>query len=96
MQRAMRVLAMGLDYRRYGQLKLLAPGVIYTLDGGRTLQPLPGHQVGDDEYQAGKLFVIESALHLAELDFDLDLHKIVMEHFRQQQTAAAGPGTTGP
>ncbi len=56
---------------------------------------LPGHQVGDDEYQTCKLFVIESALHLAELDFDLDLHEIVMEHFRQQQTTATRPGTTG-
>jgi hypothetical protein len=95
MQRAMRVLTMGLDYRRYVQLKLLAPGVIYDLGGGRTVQALPGHQVGDDEYQTCKLFVIESALHLAELDFDLDLHEIVMEHFRQQQTTATRPGTTG-
>jgi hypothetical protein len=95
MQRAMRVLAMGLDYRRYAQFKLLVPAVIYDLAGGRTVHSLPGHQVGDDEYQACKLFVIETALHLAELDFDLNLHELVMEHIRQQHAATTGPRAPG-
>lgn len=40
---------------------------------GRTIRPIEGLPLGDDEYQFCKQFVIETALHLAELDFDLDL-----------------------
>lgn len=74
MQRAIRVLAMGLDYRRYARFELLVP-FVDRFDGGRDrfVAPAPGLQVGDQEYQFCKQFVIETALHLAEIDFDLDL-----------------------
>ena len=87
MQRAIRVLAMGLDYRRYARFDLLVPDVVRSLDGGRRVWPTPGLQVGDDEYQFCKKFVIETALHLAEVDFDFDLYSMWDHQWQQIQTA---------
>jgi len=95
MQRAFRVLAMGVDYRRYARFDLLVPKVARFMDGHRDVRPVPGFQVGDEEYQFCKQFVIETALHLAEMDFDLDLYSVAMEHHRRQQALASGPGTSG-
>jgi tetratricopeptide (TPR) repeat protein len=69
---ALRVIAVGLDYRRYARFDMLVPAV-FSSGGERHVRPVPGLLVGEEEYQFCKLFVIESALHLAELDFDLDL-----------------------
>jgi hypothetical protein len=93
MQHALRVLAVGLDYRRYARFDMLVPPVVRYLDGRRSVQPMPGLQTGDEEYQFCKLFVIEAAIHLAETDFNLDLEALRREHQRQAQ--AARPGTAG-
>jgi len=82
-QNAIRVIAVGLDYRRYARFDMLVPVVFRTADGERHVRSAPGLQVGDEEFQFCKLFVIESALHLAELDFDLDLGRLWDEHRRQ-------------
>jgi hypothetical protein len=74
-QRAFRVLAMGVDYQRYARFELLVPWVPYFADGHREVRAVPGLDVGDDEYQFCKQFVIETALHLAEPEFDLDLSR---------------------
>jgi hypothetical protein len=71
MQRAIRVLAVGLDYRRYARFEMLLPQVSYFMNG-----------------QGSSRFVIETALHLAEMDFDLDLRKLWQEH---QALQRAGP-----
>lgn len=81
MQDAMRVLAMGVDYQRYARFQMLVPLVLHSSDGHRKVHPQEGLQVGDEEYQFCKQFVIETALHLAETDFDLDLYSL-----RQQET----------
>jgi hypothetical protein len=97
MQRAMRVVAMGLDYRRYARFEMLVPGVPYFMDGHREVRPFPGLQVGDDEYQFCKQFVIETALHLAAgTDFDLDLREVYVDYHKRQRAAASGPGTSAP
>ena len=83
MQRAMRVLAMGLDYRRYARFEMLVPRIAHFADGHREVWAVPGLQVGGDEYQFCRLFVIETAVHLAEMDFDLDLPGIAREHQRR-------------
>ena len=75
-QQAIRVLAMGLDYRRYARFELLVPTVMRFMDGHRDVRPIPGLHVGDEEYQFCKQFVIEAALHLAEMDFDLDVYSL--------------------
>ena len=73
MQQAMRVVAMGLDYRRYARFEMLVPQIVWYMTGAREVRPIPGLVVGEDDYQWCRQFVIETALHLAEIDFDLDL-----------------------
>ena len=94
MQRVIRVLAIGVDYRHYARFELLVPNIIYTADGSR-VAGVPGLEVGDTEYQFCKQFVIETALHMAELDFDLDLYKVRVKYQFLQETAADRPGTSG-
>jgi hypothetical protein len=84
MDRSIRVLAVGLDYRRYARFQLLVPPVINVKgdgDGRQYGMPVPG--TGEDDYQFCREFVIETALHLAELDFDLDLKQIFRDHRKQ-------------
>jgi hypothetical protein len=95
MQRVIRVLAIGVDYRHYARFELLVPNIIYTADGSRFVAAVPGLEVGDAEYQFCKQFVIETALHMAELDFDLDLYKVRVKYQFLQETAADRPGTSG-
>ena len=92
LQRAMRVLAMGLDYRRYARFDLLVPHIAWFADGHRDVRPVPGLQVGDDEYEFCRQFVIETALHLAEMDFDLDVFSLWREH-REHDRAAPPDGS---
>jgi hypothetical protein len=89
-QRAFRVSAMGVDYQRYARFDLLVPFVPYFMDGHREVRPVPGLEVGDEEYQFCKQFVIETALHLAELDFDLNLYEVYRSYEKRQQAAATG------
>jgi hypothetical protein len=95
-QRAFRVLAMGVDYQRFARFELLVPWVLNFMDGHREVRSVPGLNVGDDEYQFCKQFVIETALHLAELDFDLDLLEVYRQHERRQQVRATEPEPGAP
>jgi hypothetical protein len=96
MQRTIRVLAVGLDYRRYARFEMLLPQVDYFMDGHREVRSLPGFEAGEEEYQFCRQFLTETALHLAEMDFDLDLQKLWQEHRAQQwQAPAAGAATDG-
>jgi len=76
MQRAIRVLAVGLDYRRYARFSMLVPYVSRTLDGGRRVHPHEGLVLGEAEYQFCRQYVIDAALKLAEDDFTLDLRRL--------------------
>jgi hypothetical protein len=76
MQDAMRVIAMGVDYQRYARFRMLVPVVWHRSGGRREVHPQEGLQVGHKEYQFCKQFVIETALHLAETDFHLDLYSL--------------------
>lgn len=87
MQRAMRVLAVGLDYRRSARFDMLVPNIVHFANGQRKVRPIPGLHLGDEEYQFCKMFVIEAALHLAEMDFDLDLRDLVRESQRKDRQA---------
>jgi len=96
MQRALRVLAVGLDYRRYARFEMLVPPILRFADGHRDVRPVPGLAAGDEEYQFCRQFVIEAALHLAEMDFDLDLHGLWQEQqARQRQEHTARPPAVG-
>jgi hypothetical protein len=97
MQRAIRVLAVGLDYRRYARFEMLIPRIDRYAGGHREVRPVPGLQVGDEEYQFCRQFVIETALHLTEMDFDLDLHGLrrdYEERLWQAQAAQSGSEET--
>jgi hypothetical protein len=83
-QQAMRVMAVGLDYRRYARFQMVVPAIYTNTNGERGVRPVPGLPLGDDEYQMGRQFVIETALHLAALDFDLNLADIDEENRLRQ------------
>lgn len=72
-QEGLRVLAVGLDYRRYARFSMLVPQVDLMMDGSRHVHPTAGLHVADDEYAFCRNFVIEASLHLGSVDFDLDL-----------------------
>jgi hypothetical protein len=92
MQRAIRVLTVGLDYRLYARFEMLLPQVDYYMDGHRKVHPLPGFEAGDDEYQFCRQFVIETALHLAEMDFNLDLREVWRQYRAQQRAVPPAAG----
>jgi hypothetical protein len=88
-QASLRVLAVGLDYRRYSRFSMLVPEVHIMMDRSRNVRPAVGLVLGNEEYEFCRDFVIEAALHLASVDFDLDLGAL----WRTAQTAAPAPGS---
>lgn len=79
MQRAIQVLAVGLDYRRYARFAMLAwspmPEAFKLHDYGTKVY---GQRpwLTDEDYQFCKQFVVEAALKLSEMDFDLDIRHL--------------------
>lgn len=75
MQKALRVIAVGIDYRKYARFAMLVPTVHRNPDG--KIASIHTHLVHDefglDEYQFCRQFVIEAALQISALDYDLDL-----------------------
>jgi hypothetical protein len=59
---------------------MFVPQILRFLDGHREVRPVLGLQVGDEEYQFCRQLMIETALHLAEMDFDLDPYGLWQEH----------------
>jgi len=96
MQRALRILSVGLDYRRYARFDMLVPHFVSFTEEHRKVFSVPGLQIGGEEYQFCKLFVIEAAIRLAEMDFDLDLEGLWNEHEerKSQQAQVTRPGAT--
>lgn len=70
-QDALKLLSLGLDYRRYAKFRLLTPHILRTLGGiniqrfGRAKTP------SSEDCRFCYDFVIESALHLQEFDFEV-------------------------
>jgi len=74
MQQAMRVVALGIDYRRYARFKMFAPIVIPTIDGTYHISRWAheGAQlIGNAETRFVIDFVIEAALRILDFDFDV-------------------------
>lgn len=72
MQKAMRVIAFGIDFRRYSRFQSFTPSLIRTLDGTYHV-----HDMGGEPRTKGMLqfcvdFVIESAIQLREFDYDVE------------------------
>jgi hypothetical protein len=92
MQEAMRVMAAGIDYRRYARFSMLVPYIHRFIDGRVEIEPKSGLTLTEDDYQFCYQFVISAALHLAEVDFDLDLVELSRAH---QQAQAANKQPNG-
>lgn len=68
-QSGMKILSLGLDYRRYVKFKLLTPHVTLFMDGGYEVVRLRENQPPSiDECRFSHDFVVESALHLQGFD----------------------------
>jgi hypothetical protein len=74
MQSAMKILSLGLDYRRYVKFRLLTPHLIkvpygdYHISRGRQDEPR-----SIEECHFCYDFVIESAIHLQDFDFEVEM-----------------------
>lgn len=74
MQSAIKILALGLDYRRYTRFKLYIPSVVRNMNASyRSLPRLNngGVQPTKDDVQYCLDFVVEAAIHLHEFDYDV-------------------------
>ena len=74
MQGAMKILSLGLDYRKHSRFRLLTPEVFHVSGVGRGLQRIPRRpgsalSLGDVSFCVD--FVIESALRLQDFDYDI-------------------------
>jgi hypothetical protein len=77
-QDALKLLSLGIDYRRYAKFRLLTPRVVNTqgsfLANGEPYNVLRFHRETAPSLQDCRFcydFVVESALHLQEFDFDV-------------------------
>lgn len=77
LQGAVKILSLGIDYRRYAKFRLLTPNISWTIGGGihfnRVTRGTEGTPTSDD-VQFCIDFVIESAITLQEFDFNLEKH----------------------
>lgn len=74
MQGAMKILSLGLDYRKYSRFRLLTPDVLRFIDGTRKLQWVRDNSASQgrpDDMSFCVEFVIESALRLQDFDYDI-------------------------
>ncbi len=68
-QRAMRMISLGIDYARYAQFEVLAPRLQQEWTGAPKFIVTAGHATLTlDDYRFGRLFVIEAALQAAKAD----------------------------
>lgn len=70
MQGALRVMAIGIDFRRYTRFKSFVPTVVQTLDGTFHVHDWPNDKRDTETIQFCIDFIIESAIHLSEFDYD--------------------------
>jgi hypothetical protein len=69
MQRALRVMALGIDYAQYAQFDLQTPQVDGYFDGRWRYCVDGSHEsLTDEDYRLARLFVIQSALQAARAD----------------------------
>jgi hypothetical protein len=74
LQRAMRLIALGIDYRRYVDFDILTPSVNQTIDGKIHVVASRAQEesANQENYETCKRFVIESALQAAQADAAID------------------------
>lgn len=70
MQSALRVMAIGIDFRRYVRFKSFMPAVMQTLDGAFHVHDWPNEKRNAETIQFCIDFIIESAIRMSEFDYD--------------------------
>jgi hypothetical protein len=84
-QETLGVLTLGIDYRQYAKFSMTVPQVIGFMDGHVDVTPRPGVPLTPAEYEWCRSFVISVALHLAAMDFDMDLVALARQAQASQQ-----------
>jgi len=70
MQKAIKILSFGLDYRKYTRFQLLVPYVFKAMDGKYHSRNVRGNETpSTEEYDFCYNFIIESALHFQDFDY---------------------------
>jgi hypothetical protein len=63
----------GVDFRRYGKFKAVTPEIVRTINGQRHSYDRPrAAQRSKSDFDFCRDFVVTTAIHLAEFDYDLD------------------------
>ncbi|MFJ1869450.1 hypothetical protein ACIOD1_33180 [Streptomyces sp. NPDC088097] len=97
LREAMQVLALGIDYARYARFKVLTPHIEQFADGSIKFFLTEGDKsLNADDYQFGRLFVIESALRAVHAEGVLQRRDA---HLAANRAANHAPGEhlwTGP
>jgi len=66
------IVGLGIDLRRYGKFKALMPNVVHVLSGNRLVHDMEWLARTEDDYKSCSHFVVSTALHLGEFDYDFD------------------------
>lgn len=77
LQNAVKILSLGIDYRRYSKFRLLTPSISRTIDGTYHIHRIQYGSKGIptvEDVQFCIDFVIESSITLAEFDFSTEGH----------------------
>lgn len=100
LQRAMRMIALGIDYRRYVEFDVLTPRVNGYFDRSTRYVVTKAHEnLTEQDYQTCKRFVIESALQAAKADAALNARTRHLQVNRPEPGVAWTPSErtwTGP
>ena len=70
MQKAVKILSFGIDYKKYVKFQSIIPSVQFTLNGGAHFY-FHGETLDKETIEFCVTFIIESALKLQEFDFEL-------------------------
>jgi hypothetical protein len=77
LQKAVKILSLGIDYRKYVKFRLFTPRIYRTLDGTYHIQRIQYGSKGIPSVEDAQFcidFVIESAIALQEFDFSIEGH----------------------
>lgn len=63
---------LGIDLRRYGMFNILTPQVAVMMDRSTTIHGRADRRFTDEQFEFCRGFVVQTALHLGEFDYELD------------------------
>jgi hypothetical protein len=66
MQRALRVMALGIDYRQFERFQRLTPRIFYFADGRQERHTSPDYTPTASEFEFCRDFIVTAALRMAE------------------------------